>query len=1002
MNTLWFWRRWSNSDQKLFWCFSILGLMAFFIFAYAYLQNPSFAFGWEQFQQIELIETPIRSFQVGLSWIDLPIDNLVLFETFSGSSLQPTPWLYYILLLGVTVGFLVFVTFITTLKRFSFLGAVGFLILMLVSFHWEALLIFGVSHKAISGVVIALYAGTAYYFQSFRTHHSFNTRLVTFSAITCIVAVAVLLFSETPQPFLVLAGNTLLVATAMSILFAIMVSHEIVAFFVAVITSSRTPTKSAMHFFLISAIYFVNLTITYLIREKYIFWDIITVNSFFLLAVSALLGIWGIRQRESLYADAVENPIHAVFLYLSFLLTTFATISFTVGTDNSPLTETLSEIILFVHMGYGIIFLAYVTGNFGPMLLANLNVYKILYKPSDMPFFMFRVGGTIATFAFLSFSSPILSYFDRALAAVYNAQGDIQVNQGELISAEAYYRKSLAYRNRNHHAHYALATLYASLLEPIKEMKEYDALLATTPSEATFLNINDIYSTNGTYSKNQKILKEGLNIFKASGLLANAQGLNFYQIGLLDSSLHYFQKARKSFFTKVTAETNLFATSVKLNLKFPADSLLQLIDSNDAGVQSNALALANAQQLPLRVKIEIPKDTVLNLKASTLLCNQLTNQANNIDTLQLRQIATLARKPINANFKEYLLASVAQAYYQQDQIKKAMDIVREMAYSTDQGKRYNLLATYFLEQGDALTAARYFKIAYDKKVSGAQFREAIAYSEADSIREALPLWHSLSTSADSLVRQQAKLYLKILERPITSWEDLTDFERYGVCHYRVSLADSVLFQKIVNHINDHDLRARAIYERSKKWYQQDEVQEAIKELQPLRGIQLTNKKLADEIGLLNLMLSASTQQWGFIESKIKEGLPNEFRNESIYLTALLTQQKGDDAAVKSAMAYLADVDFLFEEGVIAAATYYTKDTANRLKPYSLLVNGLLARPYSVRLLKAYSKLAVDLGFDDEAQQSLVKLKQLLPPKRYQSFLEENAAVFSKTSALGSY
>jgi len=1000
MNTLWFWKRWSQNDQKTFWLLSALIAGAFFVFLFVYFQNTSLAFVWDQYQQVEVVETPIRNFQVGLSSIDLPVDNLVLFETFSGSSLQSTAWLYYVLLLGVGVGFIVFITFITTLKRFSFLGAVGFLILMLVSFHWEALLIFGVSHKAISGFVILLYAGTAYYFQSFRTLHTFSTRVLVFIGITIALLLTILFFSQVPQPLLVLASNTLLVATGMSILFAIMVSHEIVAFFVAVITSSRTPTKSAMHFFLISAIYFVNLAITFLIREKYIFWDIITVNSFFLLAVSALLGIWGVRQRESLYADAVENPIHAVFLYLGFFLTAFVTIGFSIGTDNSPLTETLNEIILFVHMGYGIIFLAYVTSNFGPMLMANIHVHKILYQPSTMPFFTFRVMGTIATFAFLSFSSPLISYFDRALAAVYNAQGDIQYTQGELTTAEAYYRKSLGYRNRNYHAHYALATLYAIQLEPIKEMKEYDALLSTTPSEATFLNLNDIYSTNGNYVKNKSVLKDGLSIYKNSGLLANAQGLNFYQIGLLDSSIFYFQKSRKSSLTKVTAETNIFATSVKLNLKFPADSLLQLIGSHDAGVQSNALALANAQQLPLQVKVEIPKDTVLNLKIATLLCNQLTNQASTIDTLQLRQIASLARKPVNANFKEYLLGSVAQAYYQQDQIKKALDIIREMAFSTDQGKRYNLLATYFLEQGDALTAARYFKIAHDKKVSGAQLRQAIAYSEADSIREALPLWRSLSSSTDSLERQQAQLYVKILERPLTSWEDLSDIEKYGMCHYRISLADSSLFQKIVNSISDNNLRARAIIERSKKWYQLDESQEAIKELQPLRGIQLTDKKLVDEIAVLNLMLSASTQQWDFIESGLKPGLPTEYRNESIYLNALLSQQKGID--VKAAMAYLSNVNLLFEEGLVAAANYYEKDTTDRLKPYSILVNGLLARPTSVKLLKEYSKLAVNLGFEDEAKQSVVKLKQLLAPKRFESFMDENASVFSKTFASGSY
>jgi len=54
-----------------------------------------------------------------------------------------------------------------------------------------------------------------------------------------------------------------------------------------------------------------------------------------------------------------------------------------------------------------------------------------------------------------------------------------------------------------------------------------------------------------------------------------------------------------------------------------------------------------------------------------------------------------------------------------------------------------------------------------------------------------------------------------------------------------------------------------------------------------------------------------------------------------------------------------------------------------------LVSGLLAKPYSIKLLKAYSKLSAKIGFEDESKQALEKLKKILPTKSWEAFIEQN-------------
>ncbi len=988
MQSIWFWKDWSAAERNIFWVLTTLVILIISLFCFVYFQFPSLAFIYNQFQELELVEITLRNFDVGPSSIGVPADNLLLFETFAGSELQPTSWIYYVFLFCLTIGFIVFLSFVTTLKRFAFLAGIGLSILILANFHWESIVLFGLTNKATALVVISIYASIAYYFQSYGTHYRFNFRLLVFGAITLVLALIVVLASQVTNPFLHLAVNGLTTGIIMSIVFILMISHEITALFITIVTNSQKPTKSAAHYYIISAIYLANLLITYLIRERYIYWDIFTVNSYLLLTFSAIIGLWGVRKRESLYADSVTVFSTVTYLYLGFFLITFATVSFCFTTHSTTMMEGFNDIILFTHLAYGIIFTAYVTANFGPMLLANLPVHKILYKPSTMPFFTFRIMSLIATFAFLSFSSPLTSYFARATAAYYNAYGDVYQMQGDAITAKAYYNKSISSRNRNHHAHYALATMYASQLDPEHELKEYNNIINSTPSEITFLNYSDSYQTNDNFRAAADLLTAGLRIFPSSGVLLNAQALNYYNLNLLDSSMLYFQKARKNSFTKEAAEANLFATSALLKLKFPADSLLTLLGSTEIGAQSNAFALANIQHLPLEIKIPLTKDTVLTVGIAALISNQLINQHNKIDTALLAPILSLAKKPCNATFKEYIFLAVAHAYYTSGLVSKAFELLRELAFSTGQGKYFHLLGIWLLEQHNPSTAALYFKTAEEKKINSAAFLQALAWTEADSMARARPLWDSLTTTKNAQANSEAQFYSKIMDLKKLDVLQQPDALKYGYCRYRIPLTDSILFHEVTTSIKDEPLRIRAILDRSKNWLLHDDPMSAIRCLSILKGTTLRDKALADDILVINLMLAAEISDWSFIQNKLNQELPVGFEIEKIYWQALLDVQDGKTADATRKFNYLAIANFQFEEVMLMTAKYFFKNESDKMKPYSILVNGLLAKPNSIKLLKEYVYQSTLLGFESESVQAMAKLKKLLSPTAYQKFERE--------------
>jgi hypothetical protein len=123
-------------------------------------------------------------------------------------------------------------------------------------------------------------------------------------------------------------------------------------------------------------------------------------------------------------------------------------------------------------------------------------------------------------------------------------------------------------------------------------------------------------------------------------------------------------------------------------------------------------------------------------------------------------------------------------------------------------------------------------------------------------------------------------------------------------------------------------------------------------------------------------------------------LKKYYRNELIYWQALLDEMDGELNKVKESFNHLSKANLYFEEGIVAASQFFVKDTTiDRLKSYSMLVEGLLVRPNSVKLLKAYVKEAAIIGFDDEAQESLEKLKAILPRSSFNRYIKENPDFF---------
>jgi hypothetical protein len=417
---------------------------------------------------------------------------------------------------------------------------------------------------------------------------------------------------------------------------------------------------------------------------------------------------------------------------------------------------------------------------------------------------------------------------------------------------------------------------------------------------------------------------------------------------------------------------------------------MSLKDIKHAGEKVNALAIANQKQLSIIVEDKFNLDTALTVYEAAMLCNYLINQKDKLDTTLVNRVMKLANRPSNVVFSEKLKAAAAQVLYAQGEVKDALKILREAAFSSGDGNYFSLLGLWLLEQHNPLTASGYFNIANEKRHQLALYHQAIAQSEADSLKKAFVLWDSLSRSKDKSIKAFASSMKKVLLAKNSEVGALSDEEKYYFSRYKIGLTDSLFFERTVNSITDERVRSQAIVDRSSKWFRLDEANRASRLLQQVPAS--LDKNLRTEMEQLHLMVAADKKNWSYIEKKLNDEV-NLSANQRTYLEALLAENSRNAKEAERRYRSLLSANNQFEDGIVAASRFFANDTTDRLKNFSLLVDGLLAKPNSVKILKQHVLMCIEMGLGQEAQDSLDRLRSLMLPSSFKKFVSKYPQYF---------
>jgi|GEM_PF-959332 len=1007
MKLLAFWNSWRQPtvkpSEKIFYLISLLvfgltlGLMAF-----SFVIGDSAAIRWQTASELQPYRSVVDAFDhLGFEFT-LDADSYFLIEKFSATDLGLYFSAAYLFFGLVVLGMLALLTVATYLPRIWYAVVASMFMLFLALLQFELLQVFGRADKVFLVGCLLAYLPLSYYFQAFDTNGrvSFVARFSIFALITGVVAYLLFQYGMgIKNTTFFLSTYAYIVPLLLTVVFIVLNSHEIINGILFMLTNSANPASrnTSNHFIVVSAIYLFNLFYAYAFAVGWIDLGIAYVDPFIVYWVSAALGVWGFRKKETLFGFLPFAPYGAIaYTALGIISTAFIAYSF--ASANDPVREVLEDAILFSHIGVGFVFFMYVLVNFQRLIAQNKAVHKVVYKPGQFEYmWVHLLAGVLASV--MLFRSDFFPY-RQAFAGFYNYVGDLHRAEGDNFLSEQYYKMAVTYDFQNHRSNYALGSLARMQGDEAMALYYFREATRKKPLPHDYLNMSEILLQNDKTLDAIFILNEGIKLFPKNGEMLNNLGLIYAQkTDILDSAVYYLNESRQVLNTRSTAEANFYAVVAKLN-NFSPDSLQALFQPEEAiGTRANELAFYNKQKVKFGQPLNPAylRDSVLQTVNLCYLYNFALNDVGSGDTAIFVELDRFNKVKANADFSEYLELAKAFKYREVGENTKAFWMLRKLVVLGSEVNPYynNAFGVWLMEIGQYREAARYFGLAFAQGNAEALLNQAIALSELPSERgEAIAHWQKVLALGKPELVPIAHDLLRILHPDSLSRLDMAkvdDFNKFRLAHYNQPRLTDEQFNTLFNSVADNNLKIMTLVDRMQFYLDLGNVAIAENIRNAMTGVNLegSTKEVQNALRLVDLQLLHRLKRYDGIANLLKEFTPTRpQKGYQPFYAAVVAEQQGR-AKEAERLYQLAIRQLPYREAVpIALAVFYNRQKQAQ-KGYEVLVDAL--KPYDdyhqfpPRLLEMYIMQCLEVRLLSFAEDNCARLAEIVSPLEYEKF-----------------
>lgn len=706
-----------NRSLLIFGSIYLLLLLTFQIF---YQIGYNFSIDWEITSTAETHELTALSAEKGPFMLDVPATFYTISEQFYGGDIQHSPILSTLFASIVWIGFCGILAVASFFRRFWFLGVAALAVLYLNQMDLDTLGLLGSrpGSKWVTALFIFLTIGPAYYFHAFTSDRSIGFRWLILSVISGgFLGYAYFTSSVLIEHMLAYSHFGV---SIIAFLFIFLIAEEIVFAILYVITQSKGGDHNEKHFLIFGLFYVGYLGLYYAKEASLIRFGTDLFDPFYLLLISSILAVWSFRFKQGILDGILTSWIDVRWLLMLFGIITFSYLSLGFSRGNDPVKDAMHYIILYAHLGFGFMFLAYIVINFIDPLAKGMQVYRIAYKEFNFPYASARLGGlaAIAGFFFLSENEA----YKQIMGGYHNYMGDLELARSESRLAMEYFRQGSVYAWDNHYSNYQLGQYYLGKGDRNEFTYRFTRASKRNPSPYAYVNAANSNVSSGEQSKTVSLLNEALTEFPKNAEISNNLALALKSIGSLTQANRVLSQAHQP-------ETWNNATLVnRWNIGIDQANLEEDYKFDNLAVRTNILATNPwVYDVPAPGYVDLEKPVNLHLMAF------LNNGNLRIGGQPLREVTSqLIDKAPTPEMARDLRFALSMNYYKSGLVNKAFQEMDQLIYlsrSDEKGALLHSLGILALDQNAPRLAADFFAQALEQGFQKAQFNLALCQLE---------------------------------------------------------------------------------------------------------------------------------------------------------------------------------------------------------------------------------------------------------------------------------
>ena len=978
---------------------ALLAILAVGLAIFHYFTGAQYTLPLQPVTQLRPLPLTLDTVRVGLAGLPVRANAYLLTQTHdvAGPFVRPTAAMAFLLVLAGSLVY--FLATITALRRPAFVAGMALVFFLLMSLSPDLLGVFDAQRQYFLVLALVALGLPAYAFHAFWPNATRWQRVLVFAIL--VAGLGTLLFLRSVYAPDVTALQLTSYATrggAVAVALVIVwLGFENVHGLLWLGTLAAQPRYrlGRLPLLALSVLYLTLLFLYYWHNGEVVLTPTLRLDPLLFLLPAALVGWLGLRRRAATYHEWLPYATGAAPLYLALLAVAAATLGYALATLNDPLLEAARQFTALAFLGFGGSFVLYLLFNFGPLLKQRLPVYRVVYQPRRLPFYVVYIMGI----GLLLITGLRTQFFilDQEEAGFFNNLGDVTRLQSEqqpevtpiALLAERYYAESDVLDRFNHKASWGRAALYRFRLQRQNEINALRRALSRAPSPRLSLRLAALYNEPADFFDRQQALRDGLHAAPTNAALASDMAQLYSRSTLTDSVDYYLRQAEGAAPANEAIRTNRLAFLIQQQDLAAAQEWAagHVATDEQPALQSNELLLARLTNQPAPAKTISDAAGPLSIPTFARLYHLALARITARDTSLLPTLRQLRRNPVDSAYHEQLTFLVALTQHYGGRLAAAQTTLQPLTLGTNASAAYyqNLLGTWLLQQQLYTRAESLFTSALVHGYPEAKVGRAYAFAlngEPDWARTALPSPDSIDYPG-RLLRQVLTLAYP------TDYATAPDSVKAQFLVVQGSALPPAQWLSAAAAL-PAPVRSTALLAQLPRALRAGQLPAARQVVEQFAPPLATSTSTASGWNVMRGALYLAEQRWAELKTLVATGYfaPVDQPKRLTY-QALLAARTQPATADKQFSTLLREVPFE-ENAVLAAADFYA--SRHQYQPaYDALVRGLEYTPNSLRLLRAYVLATVPLGLTAYATDPLNQLRTLLSPPEYATFLAQYEA-----------